>query len=229
MALRKTPLANNEIYHIVIRGVEGINIFRDLSDYKRLTLSLYEFNDDKSVEIWLKIRNVGRPSSHKREELVEILAFCLMPNHIHLLLRQIKDGGITKFMKKLGTGYANYFNKRYKRFGYLFQGRFKSIHIKNDNQLKTVFVYIHTNPAILVDKNWKEGVIKNSNKIISFIEHYKWSSYLFYLNKDRKDSPALTDKNFLTQMMSNGEWRTLVNDWIKYKSGVKDLDSVILE
>jgi len=226
---RKIPLVENEIYHIVIRGVEGINIFRDVFDYKRFMTGLYEFNSDKPVSIWANTRVqriVQGRSLHN--SLVDILTFCLMPNHVHLLLRQKREKGITDFMKKLGTGYAVYFNIKYKRSGYVFQGRFRSIHIKNDNQLKTVFVYIHTNPAILVDKNWKDGVIKNANKIIKFIEHYKWCGYLYYLGKEKKSSHILTD-NFMTQIMSSSEWQVLVNDWIKYKSGVKDLDSVILE
>ena len=83
--------------------------------------------------------------------LVKILAFCFMPNHIHLLVRQIKNNGITQFMRKFGAGYAAYFNKRYDRRGHLFQGRFKAVHIKNNEQLKTIFVYIYTNSISLVD------------------------------------------------------------------------------
>ena len=69
-----------------------------------------------------------------------------MPNHIHLLLKQIKNNGISEFIRKVEVGYAGYFNKKYGRKGHLFQGRFKAVRIEDNEQLKTVFVYIHTNP-----------------------------------------------------------------------------------
>ena len=96
----------------------------------------------------------------KRKMLVEILAFSLMPNHIHLLIRQLRDGGISKFMQKFG-GYVLYYNKKYGRKGHLFQDKFQAVHIQNEEQLKTAFVYIHTNPVAIIYPGWKEKGIKN--------------------------------------------------------------------
>ena len=67
--------------------------------------------------------------------LVQIICYCLNPNHYHLLLKEIKDGGISEFMKRVGGGYTWYFNNKHKRSGTLFQGRFKSVHIKSNEQL----------------------------------------------------------------------------------------------
>ena len=94
-----------------------------------------------------------------------------MPNHVHLLLRQLKDSGIFKFMKKFGSGYGRYFNKKYNRKGYVFQNRFLAVPIKTDKQLKVVFAYIHANPVSLIEPKWKERGIKNFNKVIKFIEN----------------------------------------------------------
>jgi putative transposase len=155
--------------------------------------------------------------SDDRDLLVEILEFCFMPNHVHLLLRQIRNNGITKFMKKLGTGYGGYFNRRYTRKGHLFQNRFQAIHIETDDQLQTIFVYIHTNPISLVEPKWKEKGIKDKNKAINFIEKYKWSSYLDYINK--KNFPSVTNRELLGGVMGKNEkCKKFVNDWIKHKS-----------
>ena len=128
MPKRKNYLITNGIYHVVARGIEGKDIFNDVKDYLRAIYNLFEFNDINLTQ-WRYRQLYGkrhyedgdRSNLIKRERdlVVEVLAFCFMPNHVHLLLKQIKEGGITKFMRKFGTGYANYFNKKYERQGYL--------------------------------------------------------------------------------------------------------------
>ena len=151
-----------------------------------------------------------------------------MPNHIHLLLRQITKGGITKFLSKVGTGFAGYFNRKYGRKGYVFQNRFRSVYIKDDEQLKTVFAYIHSNPVSLIEPKWKESGIKNLKKVIKFLEDYKWSSYLDYIGK--KNFPSVTDRKFLSETMNGGKGcREFINDWIKYKSIIRISEDFPLE
>lgn len=150
-----------------------------------------------------------------------------MPNHIHLLLKQLKDKGISKFIQKFG-GYTRYFNRKYERTGHLFQGRFKEVHIANDDQLRTVFVYIHTNPVALIFPGWKEKGITSVNKAAKFIENYRWSSYADYLGK--KNFPSVTSREFLQDIMGNPkECRDFVNDWLKFKQELVDLDHVGIE
>ncbi|MBP9716185.1 MAG: transposase, partial [Candidatus Pacebacteria bacterium] len=117
MALRKTALVQGEIYHIYNRGVDKRDIFMDDEDRIRFIHDLYEFNDLNPVlNLGLSLKNksneVGLPyfRKNKRENLVEILAFCMMDNHFHLMIRSVSENGITEFMRKLGTGYTNYFN-----------------------------------------------------------------------------------------------------------------------
>lgn len=245
MPIRHQKLIDNEVYHIVDRGVADSLIFKDVSDYYRGIFSIYEFNNNDSVEIRKKrkarlqlkkeqikkfIKSSGGPSSaiDTRDLLVEILAFCFMPNHIHLLVRQIQKGGITKFMSKFGTGYAGYFNKKYSRKGYLFQGRFQSVHIKTDDQLKIVFVYIHTNPISLIESNWKEKGIESPEKVINFLENYKWSSYPDYIGK--KNFPSITKKEFILETLDREEGcRKFLENWVKYKGEIKESAPLVLD
>ncbi len=220
MAIKRPQLVNNEIYHIVLRGVGDSLIFKDENDYYRGIFSMYEFNTVGSVEIREKRKQrkiskaSGGQTSDTREQLVEILAFYFMPNHIHLLVRQIKDNGISQFMRKFGTGYATYFNKKYDRKGHLFQGRFRAVHIKTNEQLKTVFVYIHTNGISLIEPKWKESGVKNPKKVIEFLENYKWSSYPDYLGK--KNFPSVTKRDFLLEVMGGKEGcRSFIENWVK--------------
>jgi len=223
---------NGEIYHVIIRGVDDRVIFKDENDYFRGIFSLYEFNNINLITIRerraerkrLKAYRGLTPVSlieseaierERRDLLVEVLAFCLMPNHIHILVRQLKDNGITKFMNKFG-GYAFYFNQKYQRKGHLFQDRFKAVHIKDDEQLKTTLTYIHTNPVSLIEPGWKEKGIKDLQKTIEFIENYKWSSYIDYIGG--KNFPSLTSREFLLEVMEGVEGcRKFVNGWLEYK------------
>ena len=222
--MRKVPLVNDEIYHIILRGVGDTEIFLDESDYYRGIFSLYEFNNAKQIEIRIQrekrkaIKKHGGPTSDTRDCFVDVLAFCFMPNHIHLLVKQLKDNGITEFMRKVGTGYAGYFNKKYSRRGHLFQGKFHSVIIKDDNQLSTVFAYIHINPVSLIEPNWKENGIENPAKVIKFLENYKWSSYLDYIGG--KSFPSVTNRNFILGALEGTEGCKdfINNNWIGYKS-----------
>lgn len=234
MPIKRPQLVNREIYHIVTRGVGDSVIFKDRDDYYRGIFSLYEFNTTEPIEIREQrkkrqiIKASGEQFSDTRRYLVEILAFWFMPNHIHLLLRQIKNKGITQFMRKFGAGYATYFNKKYNRKGHLFQGRFRAIHIKTNEQLKNVFVYIHTQGISLIEPKWKEKGIENPKKVNKFLENFKWSSYPDYIGK--KNFPSLTNRKFLLKIMG-GETgcRNFVEGWIKYKKELRNFNKISLE
>lgn len=237
MPYRKEQLVTGEYYHLVIRGIDEHKLFRDTNDYYRGIFSIYEFNNTKKVEIRerrrsrAKIKSCGlRESADLRNKLVEVLAFCLMPNHFHLLVKQLKDGGVVKFMTKLGIGYAKYFNTKYKRKGYVFQNRFVSVHIENEKQLIAVLMYIHTNPISLIESGWKENGIKNVKKALNFLENYKWSSHLDYLGK--KNLPSVTERDFLLEIMNGQqEYKRFFEDWLKYKArkDVKKFSTLFLE
>lgn len=235
MPIKRPQLVNNEIYHIVLRGVGDSTIFQNINDYYRGIFSLYEFNDSTHVHIRdrrrdrLRAKRNGQEQfSANRDLLVEVLAFYFMPNHIHLLLQQIKDNGITDFMRKSGGGYASYFNKKYERKGHLFQNRFRAVHITTIEQLRNTFVYIHTNGISLIESGWKEKGITNPEETINFLENYKWSSYQDYIGK--KNFPSVTDRELLLKVMGGEEdCRKFVENWIRYKGNIKELGEINLE
>jgi putative transposase len=263
MPYRREQFINEEIYHIVIRGIDNNLLFKNIDDYYRGIFSIYEFNNANSVEIIKRRQEIqtakkmfrnqikkvgGDPFSSgfkdfrgfrgervspnlpdNRDLLVEILLFCLMPNHIHLLLRQLKDNGITQFMRKLGAGYGGYFNRKYNRKGYVFQNRFVSVRTKTDNQLKIVFVYFHTNPISLIEPKWKEIGIKNPNKVIKFLENnYRWSSYFDYIGK--KNFPSVTERDFMLKVMGGEQGcKEFIENWVRYKGEIREFPEIALE
>jgi len=228
MPRQKTQLVNNEIYHICLRAVGDDVIFKDDNDYFRGIFSIYEFNNANTVKIWRRRRD--RIQEKKNSELyplregtiannrdcfVEVLAFCFMPNHIHLLIRQLKDSGISSFMQKVGGGYAQYFNNRYERKGHLFN-QFKAIHIRSDKQLKNVVTYIHCNPISLVSAGWKTKGIENTGKIMEFLEkEYRWSSLFDYLGT--KNFTSITTRGFILKLMEGSDGiKSDVKNWVQY-------------
>ncbi|TSC94783.1 MAG: putative transposase [Parcubacteria group bacterium Licking1014_1] len=214
-------------------------VFSEENDFYRGIFSIYEFNNAKPTEIWLRrlqrkkeklLEALGRHTSQcldKRDRMVEVLSFSFMPNHLHLLLRQKKDNGISQFMKKVNGGYAKYFNDKYDRKGHLFS-RFRAVHIKTDEQLKNAFAYVHTNLISLIEPGWKEKGIRNSEKVREFLENNKRHSYPDYLGK--KNFPFVTQRDFLLEVMGGIEGcREAVDNWIIYKKEMKDFGEIVLE
>ena len=186
--MRKQKIASGSIYHVYNRGVEKRLLFLSDQDYNRFIHNLAVFNNIKPAlnsgrESKISIGKKGIKSIKQSKPLVDILAFCLMPNHFHLLLRQKEDGGISKFMNKIGVGYANYFNLKYQRVGPLFQGKFKSVLVNNESQFLYIPHYIHLNPLDIIKPNWRENGIKKTKEVIDFLDSFKWSSYRDYIGK----------------------------------------------
>jgi putative transposase len=178
--MRKQKLVVNYIYHIYNRGVEKRRIFLDNKDFTRFANDLIVFNDKKLVINPKQRLEDIQSGQHKRTPLVDIIAFCLMQNHYHLLLKQKVNNGITEFMRKLGAGYANYFNLKHQRVGALFQGKFKSVLINDESQFLYIPFYIHLNPLDMIFPDWREKGVNDYKKAINFLDNYNWSSHATY-------------------------------------------------
>ena len=234
------------IYHIVNRGVEKRTIFLKKQDYSRFILGLEFFNNENPIDLWALItpkqngelkggtvppkqvgERIAQERKKKRKQIVEILAFALMPNHYHLIMREIIPGGISLFMRKMG-GYSMYFNKQYERIGPLFQSRYKVVPIKTDIQLGVVFVYVHTNPIELKEPLWKDLKVRDLRQALRWLEEYQWSSYHDYTGK--LVFPYVTHRSFFTDFYGGEvQCREAVEDWIKFKARNTNLGPEIIE
>ena len=166
--MRKTVFANGEFYHVYNRGTDKRIVFANNYDFQRFLQSMEEFNSvDPIGSIYQNSfcePQLRRPTS----KLVNIVCYCLNPNHYHMILQQRVSGGISEFMKRLGGGYTKHFNFKHKRSGVLFQGKFKANHIDSNEYLLHASAYVNLNGLAHKLKNnqfyssWEEFVNKNS-------------------------------------------------------------------
>ena len=174
---RPVVLAVGETYHVFNRGVEKRTIFTDRREYNHFInlIDYYRFSNvpirfsqyqlrsknDRST-LFTKIKSSGLAR-------VEVFAYCLMPNHFHFILKQVRDGGISSFMSDICNSHSRYFNIKHSRVGPLFQGPFKAIRVETEDQLIHLSRYVHLNPtsAFLIDEESLDG--------------YPWSSLPEYL------------------------------------------------
>lgn len=192
-----------ELYHLINRGVDKRAITLDDQDRKRFVTDLFVMNDRRSVEnlnFILKnttdlkdIIDIGR----RYEALVQIHAWCLMGNHYHLLVSEVAESGISRFLKKLNMGYAKYFNERYKRTGALFQGKTKKVLIENDAHFLWILHYIHFNPLDFLKEagGWRTQCLAEPGKASKWLKNYQWSSYRDYANEGAY--PTILEGSFL--------------------------------
>ena len=172
--MRKHAFETGEYYHIYNRGVDKRKTFLNQYDLDRFLKSLVEFNTKEPIgsiyALSFEKHRFSSPTT-KSKKLVSIIAYCVNPNHFHLLLTPLAEKGIEKFMHRIG-GYTRYFNEKYKRNGALFQGRFKSKHIPDNNYLLRLGAYINMNnrdpfgnPTTKLSKSSLEEYTKNIKNI----------------------------------------------------------------
>lgn len=173
-------------YHVYNRGVEGREIFSDEQDYKTFLYTLKRYLEPYSGEIREGFKK-DRPSilTHKQQMSLDgevtLLAYCLMPNHFHLLVKQQIRDGITKLVRRVCTNYAMYFNRKYERKGVLFESVYKAVSINSDEQLINLSRYIHLNPVNVVKRRY--GLVETV--VGSKPEEYSYSSYRKYLGLEQ--------------------------------------------
>ena len=223
MPYRKIVFGTNEIYHILNRGVAQAPIFLSFKEYSRF-LNLTDFYryanskicfshyEQQPKEMKEKILETIRKNNPL---LVEIYAYCLMPNHFHLLLKQLKENGISVMLSNLQNGYAKYFNLRYQRQGPLFQSMFKAVRIETDDQFLHVSRYIHLNPST--------SYLVKTEELLS----YKWSSFSEYLG----ERPAIfTNKKQIIDLIGGKrKYKEFVFDQVKYQQELEKIKHLSLE
>ncbi len=210
--------APGEFYHLYNRGTEKRIIFSSKKDHERFLALLYLANSSKTLHL------SDYPNAtlqelfmiERGELLVDICAYCLMPNHFHLLVRESGKQGISRFMQKLQIGYTMYFNTRYERTGVLFQGKHKARHANKDSYLKYLVSYLHLNPVKLIEPAWKETGIKNQKLVKAYLDSYQYSSYADYCGRDRIQKNIITRSALPEYFQTPLAFEANLAEWLNY-------------
>jgi len=221
MSIRKVNFVKGEYYHIYNRGNSKQKIFHSKEDYLRFISLLYISNTSENFNLYdlNRISNFNVYELEMKNKIVGIGAYCLMPNHFHILITEKVEGGISKFMQKISTAYVMYYNQKYKRSGGLFEGKFKSVHLENDIQMKYLFSYIHLNPIKLIQKDWKKEGIKDKKKSLDYLGNYFYSSYQDFLRQDRSQVRILDINDFPQYFPQKSLFIKEIFEWLNYALG----------
>ena len=234
--MRIEPFIVGDYIHVYNRGNRKAEIVRSEEDKWRFMQALRFFNDShSSVNILRQISRLksdfntprnrlatsvfetGWPANWPdKDPLVKILCYCLMPNHFHLLLKEIRKGGISKFMQKLGGGYTNYFNLKHKEVGRLFQGAYKGKTIKNDQlYLEYLSVYIQVINVLELFPGGLKKALDDIDEGLRFVERYQFSSYQDFIGLRKS---LIIDKDIFSKIFPNkGDYKEFVRGVIKGK------------
>ncbi len=200
MPTRTIPLINGQIYHIYNRGVEKRRIFENRRTYNRFlqAIKYYQREGPKPKFSNFVKYKLFEPNPNKK--IVEIISYCLMPNHFHFLLKQVRENGISEFISKLTNSYTKYYNTKFARVGPLLQGQFKAVLVESDEQFLHVSRYIHLNPLV--------------SFLVKDLKNYEWSSYKEYITKTDQD--ICTKEEILNFFKSAGDYEQFVLDQADY-------------
>lgn len=218
---RPLVFSEGEFYHIYNRGVDKRIIFLDEHDCRRFVRLLYAANSTRSL-VFRTIEHKAFADIDRDKPLVAIGAYVLMPNHFHILIKEIALGGISAFMEKLLTAYSSYFNKRHGRSGRLFQNTFQARHVDNDDYLKYLFAYIHLNPLSAKHPHWKTSDSRDLHALQEYIEKYLHSSFLDYTGTHREENLILAREAFPEYFSSPHSFRDFTRDWIAVRASFSD-------
>lgn len=200
MPYRIIPFVNGQYYHIYNRGLEKQLVFFGTRDYSRFlqTLFYYQIQNPKPRFSTYQVSKLFPVDPTKK--IVAIISYCLMPNHFHLLVKQLQDGGISEFMRKSMHSFTKYRNVKYGRQGPVFQGVFKAVLVETEEQLIHLSRYIHLNPLVSL--------------LTKYLKLYPWSSYGSFIGLNNDQSVAKED--ILTFFKSPKDYEKFVLDQADY-------------
>jgi putative transposase len=210
---RKIVFTPGQYYHLYNTGIDGRKIFNDHQDYQRFMRLLYICNGDQPVSYRASRRQPLDKIKRGRSQ-VDLSAYCLMPNHFHLLIHEQEVGGVTQFMGKLLTAYSMYFNKRSGREGRLFRNCFRAEHIADEVYLRYLFAHIHLNPVKLINQHWKDGGLVDIIATKRYLANYPYSSYLDYLLVKREENIIINRGAFPAMFAENKDFVDELAGWL---------------
>ena len=226
--MRKITFAPNEYYHLFNRGVHKHPIFHDQADRIRFLFLILHFqspltfnNLSYDLKNFSKTLHQTQTKEHRvsfskkytdkiayiaKNKILGLLAFAFMPNHFHIIVRELTAGGISRYMQRVLDGYTKYFNTKYQQSGHLFQGPFRAVHIESNSQLLYASAYLHCNCRELA--GWQKREV-----------NYPWSSYQDYVQENRW--PKLLSSRLITKQFRNGQ---AYKKWVA-TSGAKEAET----
>lgn len=213
MPYRTTVLGTGEIYHVFNRGVAKMPIFNNRRDYNRLLETLYYYQFQGPKPQFSQLSRFKDFNFEKNKKIIEIICYCLMPNHYHLLIKQLEDNGVSEFINRVFNSYTKYFNTKHNRVGPLLQGQFKAVRIGYDEQFIHVSRYIHLNPI--------------TSFLVKDLRDYPWSSYHDFigLQKDKlcNNSPVMAF------FKSPKKYEKFVLDQVKYGQSLEIIKHLAID
>lgn len=215
-------MANECLYHIYNRGVNKRTIFTNKRDYQRVleTIKFYLSIEPpvRYSQLFLLARDNRQKllrETLKQKKLVDIICFCLMPNHFHFLLKQNVNNGISNFMRKFQVSYSRYFNTKHERIGPLLQGSFKAVKVESEEQLLHLSRYIHLNP-------YSSNIIKDIKDLIK----YPWSSLPEYLGISGK---ICKQESILSLFKDSKDYLNFLINHANHQKELKRIEHLIIE
>lgn len=218
---RKEVFIPGEYYHIYNRTILGIPEFEDFKSADRLAQSFLLANSTESARAFTYLRSTNNSNIKKAvdiaregEKLVNVVAYVIMPNHYHLLLKELQEGGVTKFLHKCNTSVAKYINIKKERRGPLFEGKFKAKRVDSNLYLLHLSLYIHLNPLDFMDsKDWRKGNLKNWKLKREKLLSYPWSSLKSFFCEEQGDLILSGVEVIMNQFESRKGYEKYLKGW----------------
>lgn len=203
--MRIIKIVPGEYYHVFNRAINKQVIFHDIADYTRFLFLILYFQSS------VNFPQIGRLVKHHvkhsvfdtmdvkkiiKKRTIELVAFCIMPNHFHLIIKELEDGGTAAYMQRVLNAYAKYYNTKYGKSGHVFQGPYRAVHIKDNRQLLYLSTYIHRN-------------VREISRWFNKERQYPWSSYQDFVDENRWGDLLMMDI-ILGQFKSKRKYREFV-------------------
>lgn len=217
MSYIQPTFISGNYYHLYNRGVAKQPLFKNEADYQQL-LICFSFYLEKDTRDKLSVSRRNKSfdvslNNKPDSPLIDIVSYCLMPNHFHLLVRQVEDGGISMFMRRSLNSYTRYFNTKYDRVGSMFQGTFRSVEISSDEQLLHVSRYIHLNPIVA--------------KLCTSTKGYPWSSCKYFI---QSSSVRICNPEILLELANgSANYQDFVEDYLAYAQDLAAIKDKLID
>lgn len=216
MQQENLKLTGNKVYHIYTKSISGFRIFNDKSDFLRMQQVTKYYRLEKpsfKFSRYLSLINHGLDPNVNGERIVDIVAYCIMGTHVHLILKQLKEGGISNFLSNVLNSYTRYFNIKHNRKGPLWETRFKRVLVSTDEQLLHLTRYIHLNPVTAF--------------IVNSPADWAFSSYLEYVSSSPENARICNFKSCIN--IDQDSYRKFVEDYKDLQRSLAKIKNVLMD